>query len=227
MAGGLLTALLVTRIGWVVLSVTLALFVIGTMTGLLFEQARRRSGKTGDALSASVRQVVTGDGAFWSGQLSHCGVALIAIGMAFAANLGTHLEVGMSPGESTVFQGHTITYESPFQQSSTAVTVIGARLTVTDGTRLVAVMEPSFNLFGDQQSAVGTPDVLHTARGDIYVTLRDFPDETMAIRITLDTSPMIWILWLGGLVTVTGGLLSVRARRRERRVAVDRPTVDV
>jgi cytochrome c-type biogenesis protein CcmF len=227
MAGGLLTALLVTRIGWVVLSVTLALFVIGTMTGLLFEQARRRSVKTGDALSASLRQVVTGDGAFWSGQLSHCGVALIAIGMAFAANLGTHLEVGMSPGESTVFQGHTITYESPFQQSSTAVTVIGARLTVTDGTRLVAVMEPSFNLFGDQQSAVGTPDVLHTARGDIYVTLRDFPDETMAIRITLDTSPMIWILWLGGLVTVTGGLLAVRARRRERRVAVDRPTVDV
>jgi cytochrome c-type biogenesis protein CcmF len=217
---------LVTRIGWVVLSVTLALFVIGTIVGLLFEQARRRSVKTHDPLSVSLRQVLSGDAAFWSGQMSHCGVALIAIGIAFAANLGTHLDVGLSPGESTVFQGHTITYESPFQQTSPARTVVGARLTVTRGDRLVAVMEPSFNLFGSEQSAVGTPDVLHTLRGDIYITLDDFPDDTMAIQITLDTSPMIWVLWLGGLVTVAGGLTAVRARRRERRLADDRPTVD-
>ena len=224
---GLATALLVTRNGWIVLSIVLGLFVTGTIVGLAFEQARNRSARTGGTVPTSLRQVVSGDGTFWAGQLSHIGVVLVAVGMAFAANLGAHTTVRMSPGESTLFEGHTITYESPFQQTSPAKTVVGARFTVTDGDFLTGVVEPSINLFGSEQSAVGTPDVLHGPAGDLYVTLEDFPDDTGAVDVSLDTSPMIWVLWLGGLVVATGGLLAFMARRRERRTAEERATVDV
>ncbi|HJS72374.1 MAG TPA: cytochrome c-type biogenesis CcmF C-terminal domain-containing protein [Acidimicrobiia bacterium] len=224
---GLATALLVTRNGWIVLSIVLGLFVTGTIVGLAFEQARNRSARTGGTVPTSLRQVVSGDGTFWAGQLSHIGVVLVAVGMAFAANLGAHTTVQMSPGESTLFEGHAITYESPFQQSSPAKTVVGARFTVTDGDSLTGVVEPSINLFGSEQSAVGTPDVLHGPAGDLYVTLEDFPDDTGAVDVSLDTSPMIWVLWLGGLVVATGGLLAFMARRRERRTAEERATVDV
>jgi cytochrome c-type biogenesis protein CcmF len=226
-AGGLATALFVTRNGWIVLSIVLGLFVSGTIIGLALEQTRRRSAKTGATVSSSLRQVFSGDGAFWAGQLSHIGVVLVAVGISFATNLGAHATVEMSPGDSTTFEGHTITYESPFQQTSPSKTVVGARFTVTDGDSLTGMVEPSINLFGSEQSAVGTPDVLHGPGGDLYVTLEDFPDDTGAVEVSLDTSPMIWVLWLGGLIVATGGFLAVLARRRERRTAKDRATVDV
>ena len=226
-AAGLLVALLVTRNGWVVLAVTLGAFVIGTMAGLLFEQVGRRIVKAGEPTWEALRKVVTGDGAFWSGQLSHVGVVLIAIGIAFAANLGVHTEVEMSPGDTSTFEGYIVTYESPFQQTSPARTVIGARLTVTRDGRIVGVVEPSWNSFGASQTAVGTPDVLHRPGRDLYFTLRDLPDNTGRVTITFDTSPMIRVLWFGGLVTVAGGFLAMRARRRERIEVEDRPTADV
>lgn len=227
LAVGVLVALAVSRNGWVVLSITLGVFVLATLFGLLVEQVGRRTAKTGETVADATRKVLTGDGAFWGGQLSHAGVVLIAIGIAFAANLGTHAQVEMRPGESTTFEGYTITYESPFQQTPPGKTVVGARLTVTRGDRTVGIVEPSWNFFG-AQSGVGTPDVLHRPGGDLYFTLDDLPEDAGdAVSISLDTSPMIWVLWLGGLVTVLGGFLAMRARRTERRMAEERPTVDV
>jgi cytochrome c-type biogenesis protein CcmF len=225
---GLLTAGLVSRNGWVVLAVTLGVFVIGTMTGLAFEQARRRSAKTGETLTAALKTVLGGDAAFWAGQLSHIGVVMVAIGIAFAANLGAHTEVQLAPGQSTTFDGYTVTYESPFQQTPPGRTIIGARMTVTRGGSYVGTVEPSFNFFGSREAGVGTPDVLHRPGGDVYFSLRDLPDPDAdaAVIVRIDTSPMIWVLWLGGMVAVAGGFLAMRARRRERRSALDRQTVD-
>ena len=226
LAAGLLTALAVTRNGWVVLSITLGVFVVSTLVALVFEQVRRRIAKTGETLPDAVRRVVTGDGAFWGGQLSHAGVVLIAIGISFAANVGAHDQAQMAPGDSKTFEGYTITYESPFQRTPPGRTIVGARLTVTRGGQFIGTVEPSWNFFGEQ-SGVGTPDVLHSPGGDLYLTLEDLPGSSGEVSVLFDTSPMIWILWFGGLVTVAGGLLAMRARRRERVTTDDRPTVDV
>jgi cytochrome c-type biogenesis protein CcmF len=228
LAAGLLTALTITRNGWVVLAITLGMFVVGTMTGLLFEQVGRRTAKTEESVGTALRKVIAGDGAFWAGQLSHVGVVLVAIGIALAANLGAHFEVQLSPGESTTFESYTVTYEAPFRQASAAKTTVGARLTVTRNSSLIGVVEPGANFFGGSQSSgVSTPDVLHRPGGDLYFTMLGLPDDSGAATFTFDTSPMIWVLWFGGLTTVAGGFAALWARRRERRTIVDRPTVDV
>lgn len=226
LASGVLTALLVTRIGWVVLAVTLGVFVVATMTGLLSEQVGRRTAKTGQNTWEATKTVVGGDGAFWGGQLSHVGVVLIAIGIAFAANLGSHAEIRLAPGETATFEGYTISYESPFQRSTPSQTTVGSRFTVTREGRFVAVVEPAWNFFGGPPG-VGTPDVLHRPGGDLYFTLIDLPADTGAVTVTFDTSPLIWVLWLGGLVTAGGGFLAMAARRRERVAAAERVSVDV
>jgi cytochrome c biogenesis factor len=69
--------------------------------------------------------------------------------------------------------------------------------------------------------------VLHRPDGDLYVTLLDIPGEDPTVTISFDTSPVIWVLWLGGLVTVAGGLTAMAARRRERRPVTDAVTADV
>lgn len=225
LVAGLVTAFLVTRIGWVVLAIVLGVFVIASIGGVLVEQTRRRMSAAGEDRRTAVKQVLTGDGPFWAGQLSHTGVVLVAIGIAFAANLGSHAEVEMKPGDSTVFAGFELTYESPFQRTEPGKVTRGARLSVTEEGRFVGFLEPSANFFGADAAGVSTPDVLSRPSGDLYLTLRDIDSETATI--TFDTSPLISLLWLGGLVTAAGGIWSVGARRRERADAGDRQTSDV
>ena len=224
LAAGLLTAFMVTRNGWAVISISLGVFVIATLIGLLTEQAGRRASKTAESRWQAMRMVLAGDAAFWSGQLSHVGVVLIAVGIALAANLGAHAEAELAPGQSTSFEGYTITYESPFQARSDSKITRGARLSVIRDGELVALVEPAANYFGGDDNGISTPDVLHRPDGDLYITLLDLDSETATI--TFDTSPMIWLLWLGGLTTVAGGFLAMTARRREREVAAERPTAD-
>ena len=42
------------------------------------------------------------------------------------------------------------------------------------------------------------------------MTLRRLTSE--GIVVDLDTSPMMWMVWLGGLITTAGGFISARAR---------------
>lgn len=225
LAAALLTALFVSSNGWVVVAVALGTFVAAAIVGLLLEQAGRRSAKTEESTFASIVTVLRGDQPFWAGQLSHIGVVLIAIGIAFAANLGDHTEVELAPGESTQFNGYTITYESPFQRQTPSKTTRGARLTVLEDDRLVAVMEPAANYFGADTSGVSTPDVLSRPGGDLYVTLLNLDSESATL--TFDTSPLIWLLWIGGLTVAAGGGWSFAARREEKQALEAKPTADV
>ncbi len=221
---GLVTALALTRNGWVVLAVTLGALVVGVIAGLAVEQARRRTRKDSRSFGRGLQEVIAADTAFWAGQVSHIGVVLIAVGIAFAANLGTHTEVEMEPGDTVFFAGFELTYESPFQEVTQHKTTRGARLTVLRDGRFVGIIEPSANFFGGN-TGVSTPDVISHPRGDLYASLIDLDSESA--DIAFDTSPLIWLLWLGGGVVAAGGFWSMRARKSERTEASERTTADV
>ena len=225
LTAGILTALVVTPVGWVVLAVVLGVFVAAAIVGLLMEQARARSRKSGQTLLAEVGTVIRNDQPFWAGQLSHLGVVLVAIGIAFAANLPLHAEVEMAPGQSFDFAGYTLTYDAPFRRNEPNRVVQGARIDVSLGGRMVTTLEPRANIYGSESSAIITPAVMTRPGGDLYLTLRDLDAET--VSLTLDTSPMIWLVWLGGLTAAIGGVCSLRARRAQRELHREREKAGV
>lgn len=224
LSAGLVTAFTVTRIGWVILAITLGTFVTGAIVGLLLEQTGRRMSKLEMGRWEATKDLVAGDAPFWAGQLSHIGVVLIAVGIAFSANLGLHAEVEMTPGESVEFAGFTITYESPFQEQHPNKTTRGARLSVNRGARFIATMTPAANFFGES-AGISTPDVLNRPDGDLYATLVDFDSESATLAF--DTSPLIGLLWLGGLIAAAGGFASIAVRKRERKAGQERQKADV
>ncbi len=222
LAAGLLTASTVTRNGWVILAGTLGIFVVSSSVGLLLEQVSRRLEKNGGSWMSGFRDVVgRGDTAFWAGQLSHVGVVLVSVGIAFAANLGSHAEIELSPGETIEFDGYSVTYESPFRRSEPGKVTQGARISVVEKGVLLALMEPAANYFGGDTTGVSTPDVLTRPGGDLYVTLLNLSPGSATF--TLDTSPLIWLIWLGGLVTAGGGAWSISARRDNRPIPEPSP----
>ncbi|MGA7228028.1 MAG: cytochrome c-type biogenesis CcmF C-terminal domain-containing protein [Acidimicrobiia bacterium] len=225
LTAGTLTALTVTRVGWVILAAVLSTFVITTMVGLWIDQAAVRSHKSGQRLLPEMKRVLSNDQPFWAGQLSHVGVALAALGIAFAANLGAHTQVDLRPGESVDFAGYTLTYQSPFRRAEPNRTVQGARVEVRADDHLLGVLEPRANFYGPDSSGVVTPAVMTRPGGDLYLTLGALDSTTLTLG--LDTSPMMWLLWFGGLTTAGGGFWAMSARRREKLSEGLRQTADV
>ena len=225
LALGIVTVLGVTRLGWVVLAVVLGTFVAGAIVGLLVEQTRIRAEKTGRPLLAEARTVIGNDRSFWAGQLSHIGVALLAVGMAFAANLPLNAQVVLAPGDSVEFAGYELVYDAPFRRSEPNRVVQGARIDVYQGDRRITTLEPRLNLYGSNTSAIVTPAVMRRAGGDLYLTLRRIDSAT--VELGLDTSPLVWLIWLGGLTAAAGGFWSLAARKSDRAVTREELTADV
>ena len=225
LAAGLLVAATVTRVGWVILAIVLGVFVMSVVVGLLFELAGARASKSGRPVLTEARAVIGNDQPFWAGQVSHIGVVLVAIGIAFAANLPLHAEVELAPADSVEFAGYTLVYEAPFRRDEPNRVVEGARVGVSRNGVRVSTLEPRANFYPGVTGGIITPAVMTRPGGDLYLTLRSLEDET--IELGLDTSPMIWLVWLGGLTTATGGFWSLSTRRRQREVQPEPVLADV
>jgi cytochrome c-type biogenesis protein CcmF len=225
LSAGVVTALTVTRVAWVVLAVVFGAFVASAIVGLLIELAGSRSAKSGLSLATEAKRVIGNDQAFWAGQLSHIGVALVVIGISFATNLPSHAEVEMAPGDSVDFAGYSLVYESPFLRNEPNRVVQGARIQVYRGDRYLGVLEPRVNAYNGSESGIVTPAVMTRAGGDLYLTLRRLDAET--VELGLDTSPMVWLIWLGGLTTAAGGFWVLGARRAQRTESTEPITADV
>lgn len=210
---GVVMVVTTSRIGYVVVAVVLGVFVITSAIALLIERAgraaRARNGRIGPEIVRQLRS----DPGFWAGQLSHSGVALVAIGMALAANLALHGEVEMAPGDTARFAGYELTYRSPFLTTEPHRRVQGATIEVYREGDLVTTLQPRANFFGTDTSGITTPAVHSGISGDLYLTLIDI--DPTGILLRLNTSPGIWLLWTGGLVTTSGGIWSLTARRRQ------------
>ena len=216
LGAGALTVLFASRIGYVVAAVVAGTFVVAASVSLLIARARRsaRARSSGDPipLRYEIRRQLSAEPSFWAGQLSHAGVALIAIGIGFTSNLAQHGEVAMEPGDRIEFGGYELTYRSPFLVTETSRRVQGATIEVALDGDAVTELRPRANYYGADTSGISTP-AIHTAfTGDLYLTLVRI--DATGILLRLDTSPGIWLLWAGGLIAASGGLWSLTARRR-------------
>jgi cytochrome c-type biogenesis protein CcmF len=214
LAAGLVTVVTASRLGYVVVAVVLGTFVVAANISLLLERSARSAAIRDERIHEAIGRQLKGDPSFWAGQLSHTGVALIVVGMSLAANLGLQAETTMSPGERVAFAGYELTYRSPFLYTETNRRVQGVVIEVTRSGEPVTELAPRANYFGNDTSGITTPAVHSTWRGDLYLTLLDL--DPTGILLRLNTSPGIWLLWLGGLVTAAGGAISLVARSRAR-----------
>ena len=221
LAAGALLILTGTRNGWVVGAVMLSTFVAGTVVRHLWVTGRARASRLGIPLRRAAVDVVAGDPGFWGGQLSHIGVALAAIGLAAAANLATHTEVDLTAGDKVSFAGYELTYVSPFLRNEPNRTVTGATVIVERDGEVVSELEPRINEYPGASAGIVTPAVHSSLRGDLYLTLTRI--DPGGITVELDTTPVVWLIWLGGFVAAAGGAFSTVVRRLSRRTASPEP----
>ncbi len=197
----------------VLLVVGLATLVIIAILRHLWALARARNG----SLLAATGRLVRNDPAYWGGQVSHIGVALVAVAITVSGAFATRVtDAPLSPGESVEFAGYEVAYVAPLFRSERHRDVIGATVELRRGGDVVATLEPRLNDYPNQVQAVPTPAVRIGPVEDIYISLTRI--ESGDITLDLFRYPLQWLLWAGGLLTAAGAAVPLVLRKRRRDV---------
>jgi cytochrome c biogenesis factor len=127
-------------------------------------------------------------------------------------------------GDSVAIDGYCLEYEAPTSRVEPNRRVDGARLLLLsdDCSNQIAVMEPVFNQY-TRPPAVATPAVHTGLYEDVFIALAAVPGETVVVDVYV--FPLMWVLWLGGLIAVAGGLWGVATRKRVRSTVTPDRTV--
>ena len=208
LAGSLAAAALVlagVRAPAVVLAVLLAGTIAAASARELVVTAPQRS-------LSGVWRLARGRRGYWGGQLSHLGVALVAVAIASSGSLAQRDSVDLEAGDSARFAGYTVTYTGNVQRDLPDRTQRGARLEFRQDGELVRTAEPALTAFANQPQAVGTPSVWTRPASDIYVALTRL--EPGSVSVNLSLYPLMWLLWAAGGLVMAGGAWALTGRRR-------------
>ena len=147
------------------------------------------------------------------GMVVHLGVVIVAVGLAASLSYGRRTEVRLGVGQSTRFDGHTVTYLGDRQVRYPNRTALDA-LVQLDGGR---VGEPAISQFAGVTEGIGTPWVVSGLHDDVYLTLDVGPSTPGgAAVIGVVVQPLVRWLWVGGIVMVIGTVLAAIPERRGR-----------
>jgi cytochrome c-type biogenesis protein CcmF len=144
--------------------------------------------------------------------IAHFGLGVCLLGVASEANYGAERILAMKPGESVSLRGYDLAFDNLLSRTGPNYRELVARFVVKSGGETLGTLEPSKRTF--QARGMGTTEAALMTRGfsQIYLSLGDVGgDGTVTVR--LYHKPLVLLIWLGTLVMVAGGLLSLSDRR--------------
>jgi cytochrome c-type biogenesis protein CcmF len=100
--------------------------------------------------------------------------------------------------------------------------VIAAELTAFDGERELGPLDPRQNIYNGRAEPITTPAVRSRPDRDLYVNLLAFAEDGSNATLTVIVEPLVWWIWIGGMIVAVGGVMASLPKRR-RRVKVRAP----
>lgn len=154
----------------------------------------------------------------WGMAFAHAGVGVAIVGMVATSSWQSESIRALKPGESAELAGYTFQFEGVKQALVENFRSEEGRFTVSRAGQYVATLSPERRFYPTQKQTT-TEAAIHTNwLADIYVALGD-PDDSGRWTVRMYHHPMVPWIWLGCLMMVAGGLLSLS----DRRLAVGAP----
>lgn len=194
----------------------LAAFVIG---GALTDMAERTALFHAPLRTSAARAVGLPRGA-WGTMLAHLGLGLTLIGVIGETQFGREAIAEMQPGQTISLAGYDLQLEGLGKRAGSNYSELVARFIVRRGGREIGIMEPSRRNFPSRQTTRTEAALMARGVSQLYLSLGDpSPGGLMAVRLFY--KPLVLLIWLGTIVMVIGGVLSLSDRRL--RVGAPRP----
>jgi cytochrome c-type biogenesis protein CcmF len=149
----------------------------------------------------------------WGTALAHVGLGVTLLGIVGETQLGSERIAELKPGQTISIRRYDLHFDDIIERRGPNYSETAARFTVRRGGEVVGTMEPSKRSFPSRGSGT-TESALMTTRGvgQIYLSLGEpNPDGSIAVR--LYHKPLVLLIWLGAVVMVFAGGLSLSDRR--------------
>ena len=159
----------------------------------------------------SLRRAVNLPRSAWGMTLAHFGLAVGIAGIIGASMWRTEGIQEMKPGESVDIAGYEFTLDKVENLRGPNYFIERGTFTVRLDGEIYTVMEPENRRFFVQQRETTEAAIHTTFMKDLYAVLGDETDGVWVTRIY--HSPLVPWMWIGTLMMILGGILSLSDRR--------------
>ena len=202
---------------WPLLSFGAAAFAAAVHGREVWEAARIRGAKTGEALPVALVRVIDRARRRFGGYIVHLGVLIIAVSVAASMAYTERRHVSLTKGEATEIHGYTLVFVGTERVTEPHRVSSIARFSVSKDGRDLGLLEPRMNTYLRMGSPIGTPAVHSGLREDLYLSLIQVDDSAETASLDVIVEPLIWWIWFGGGVMVLGTMVAAWPTRRRRR----------
>ena len=143
-------------------------------------------------------------GSYWTGQISHLGIGIFAIGLVLNVTQSFSNELIISTGDTVNFGEKEFIILSPYEEIKEEKNVINLPIKFNNKEK-----NASLNIFkNSSQQAISSPAVFRNIQSDTYITIKVIDDNKF--KLIFRENYGIFILWLGLAISSSSFLTRVR-----------------
>ena len=143
---------------------------------------------------------------------AHLGVGLMVLGIVGTTAWQSEKVLVMKPGASVDIAGFTLKFRGTGPGRGANYREDVGVFDVTSGSKSITTLNPAKRIYDQPPVPTTEAGIYNAWGGDLYVVLGDAQtDGGYAVRLYFN--PLVRLIWLGALVMVLGGMLSLSDRR--------------
>jgi cytochrome c-type biogenesis protein CcmF len=148
----------------------------------------------------------------WGTALAHCGAGIVLLGVIGDPQWGSERIIALKPAETVSIRDYELRFEGVVPRQGPNYRELGAKFTVRRHGALLGEMEPAKRVFPTRGTTTTEAALMTRGVSQLYLSLGDSnPDGSVVVR--LYHKPLVLLIWLGPVIMVLGGGLSLSDRR--------------
>ena len=148
----------------------------------------------------------------WGGAFAHFGLGLTLLGIIGETQWGIERIAELKPGQTISIRRYDLKFDGMNTRQGPNYRELSAHFTVRRHGDVIGVMEPAKRSFPSRGSSTTETALMTRGFSQLYLSLGDpNPDGSVAVRLYY--KPLVLLIWLGAVVMVVGGALSLSDRR--------------
>jgi cytochrome c-type biogenesis protein CcmF len=148
----------------------------------------------------------------WGAAFAHFGLGITLLGVIGETQWSLERMAELKPGQTISVRRYELQFDGVTTRQGPNYRDLAAHFTVRRHGDLIGVMEPSKRSFPSRGTATSQTALMTRGVSQLYLSLGDpNPDGSLAVRLYY--KPLVLLIWLGAVVMVVGGALSLSDRR--------------
>lgn len=195
------------------ISFAICLFVVGTIVLEFYRGVRARRATNGGTVGQAFVALIRRNRRRYGGYIVHFGMVLLFVGITGSSAYQIEKNLVLRPGERAQVGDFTLQYQDLIRQMEPTHESYMAPVRVFRQDALVTTLYPEKRVYFAQNQPTTEVALRTSLLEDLYVILAGFESNKVA-TFKVFINPLVFWMWMGGLVIVIGTLIAIWPERR-------------